>query len=93
MNQILTIFILTSLFGLTLANEWVLNIKHTIRNNTLRYIVFKQSKIIHFLKKIKNNAQIYYNKAIVSVSEGIEKYNNLSDEDKVIIDTIRDLIM
>jgi predicted RNA-binding protein len=71
----------------------IYNIRNSIRNNTLRYIIFKESKIIHFLRNLKKNTQIYYNKIIVSVNEGIEKYNNLSDEDKMIIDTIRDLIL
>jgi len=100
MNHLVSVIILLNLIY---AKELVLkcnifkhniyNIRNTIRNNTLRYMIFKESKIIHFLQNLKKNTQIYYNKFIVSVNEGIEKYNNLSDEDKMIIDTIRDLIL
>jgi len=93
MNQLFTILILTTIFGIRQANDWMLNIKHNLRNNTLRYIIFKQSKIIHFFKKIKQTTQLYYNKAIVSISEGIEQYNSLSEEDKMLIDAIRDLFL
>jgi hypothetical protein len=103
MNQFVFIIILlnlgTTIYGKDLAlncnifKHSIYNIRNNIRNNTLRYIIFKESKIIHFIRNLKKNMQIYYNKFIVSVNEGIEKYNNLSDEDKIIIETLCDLIL
>ena len=91
-----TLFILTSVLSIVQPTEWVLNcnsIKNTIRNKTLRYVIFKEKKIICALRYLKKQTQIYYNKTIVSISEGFEKYNNLSDQDKIIIDTICDLFL
>lgn len=82
-----------NIFKHSIFKNSIYNIRNNIRNNTLRYIIFKESKIIHFIRNLKKNTQIYYNKFIVSVNEGIEKYNNLSDEDKIIIETLCDLIL
>jgi hypothetical protein len=40
------------------------------------------------MKTIKNKLEIYYNKSIVSIAEGITTYNELSEDDKTIIETI-----
>ncbi len=56
-------------------------------------MIFKEKKIIYTLQNFKRQTQIYYNKTIVSISEGIEMYNNLSTQDKIIIDTICDLFL
>lgn len=59
-----------------------------LRNTGLRIIVFKEKKLGKIFKGIKNLSEIYYNKMIVYTAEGINKYNELSDEDKSIIETI-----
>ena len=87
---------LAKIFYISKSNEWSLScnsVKNIIRNKTLRYMIFKEKKIIYMLKYFKKQTQLYYNKTIVSISEGIEKYNNLSDEDKIIVDTIYSLIL
>lgn len=56
-----------------------------IKKNILRFIVFKKKTF----PKIKN---LYYNKSITSLFDGINKYLSLSEEDKIIIETIIDLL-
>jgi hypothetical protein len=90
------IFLLLNILYLSYSIELSLNcnsIKNIIRNKTLRYMIFKEKKIIYTLQNFKRQTQIYYNKTIVSISEGIEMYNNLSTQDKIIIDTICDLFL
>ena len=90
------LFIIGNIFCISESNHNFFNcnsIKNTIRNKTLRYIIFKEKKIINAFRYIKKQTQNYYNKTIVSISEGFEKYNDLSDQDKIIIDTICDLFL
>ncbi len=59
-----------------------------LRNLGLRIIVFKEKKLQKILKGVKNITDIYYNKAIVCTADGINTYNDLSDDDRTIIETI-----
>ena len=59
-----------------------------LRNFGLRIIVFKEKKLSKILKEIKYLTYIYYNKAIVCTADGINIYNDLSDDDKTLIETI-----
>ena len=59
-----------------------------LRNFGLRIIVFKEKKLAKFLNGIKNITNLYYNKALVCTAEGINTYNELSDDDKLLIETI-----
>lgn len=54
----------------------------------LRCIIFKEKKMAKIMKTIKNKLEIYSNKSIVSIAEGITSYNELSEDDKTIIETI-----
>ena len=40
------------------------------------------------MKKIKNYIEIYHNKSIVTLAEGITTYNDLSEDEKTLIESI-----
>lgn len=91
MSKIVCIFFLINLFNL--LNNIVNGVNNVYNNNRLRnfglrIIVFKEKKLSKILKEIKNLTDIYYNKAIVCTAEGINTYNELSDDDKTLIETI-----
>ena len=85
------IFFLINLFNL-LNNINVNGVNrlynNRLRNFGLRIIVFKEKKLAKILNVIKNITTLYYNKAIVCTAEGINSYNELSVEDKILIETI-----
>ena len=64
------------------------NDNHSLRNIFLKTIIFKEKKIPKSYNKIKCFFKKCYDKTIVSISEGINEYNNLSEEDKLIMDFI-----
>ena len=59
-----------------------------LRNSGLRVIIFKKKTYPKLETKIKNFYEICYNKSIASIFSGISDYSNLSEEDKLLIDTI-----
>jgi len=61
---------------------------NNFRNVTFKVIIFKKKTLPKIFYKLQNFYNKCYNKSIVSVSEGINEYNNLSDEDRLIIDFI-----
>lgn len=54
-----------------------------LRNYGLRLIVFKEKRLNKILFEIKKLLQIYYDKSLVFTA-----YNELSEEDKLIFETI-----
>ena len=54
----------------------------------LRYIVFKEKRMGKLIKNIVNKLEIYHNKSIVSVADGIMSYNELSENEKTLIETV-----
>ena len=87
--------VLFTLFSMTMSalsgpSKWN---NHKIRNTSFKFIIFKEKKIPKILNYIKKKYDIYYNKAIISVSNGITEYENLSSEDKQILDFIFSLII
>jgi hypothetical protein len=62
------------------------NINNKLRNTTLRLIVFKENKIQKLLQPINRIYRIYYDKLIASLSDATDFYNNLNDDDKLLID-------
>ena len=64
------------------------NLNYNINRLALRCVIFKEKKITKALKNFANLLKIYHNKSIVSVAEGIVTYNELSEDDKTIIETI-----
>jgi hypothetical protein len=59
-----------------------------LRNYGLRLIVFKEKRLNKILFEIKKLLQIYYDKSLVFTAHGINTYNELSEEDKLIFETI-----
>jgi len=59
-----------------------------LRNYGLRLIVFKEKKLNKILFEFKKLFENYYNKSLVCTAQGINTYNELSEDDKLIIETI-----
>jgi hypothetical protein len=62
-----------------------------LRNYGLRLIVFKEKKLNRLLIEIKRITDVYYNKILVHTAQGINTYNELSEEDKILIETVLSL--
>jgi hypothetical protein len=86
MIQFFKILLLLNLINLITIYGVYSNYK--LRNIALRFIAFKEKKLGKVFKSLKNLSKIYYDKLIVCTAEGINNYNELSDEDKTIIETI-----
>jgi len=61
---------------------------YTLNRLSLRYIVFKEKTIAKILKKIVNKIHFYHTKIIVSVAEGVTTFNELSEDEKTLIEAI-----
>jgi hypothetical protein len=59
-----------------------------LRNYGLRLIVFNKKKLNKILFELNKIFEIYYNKSLVCTAQGINSYNELSEEDKILIETI-----
>lgn len=55
---------------------------------TLRCIIFKEKDLAKIIKKMKNHIEIYHNKSIVTLAEWITTFNDLSEDEKTLIETI-----
>ena len=67
-----------------------INQQHKLTYNrfTLRCIIFKEKKLAKTIKKMKNHIEIYHNKSIVTLAEWITTFNDLSEDEKTLIETI-----
>jgi Ran GTPase-activating protein (RanGAP) involved in mRNA processing and transport len=63
-----------------------------MRNSGLRMIVFKEKKYPIFLENLKKIYEIYYLNSIVYFNEKLYEYNNISENDKIIIESIINLL-
>jgi hypothetical protein len=59
-----------------------------LRNFGLRLIVFKEKKIHKLLDLFNDNLRKCHDKVIVYVANCINNYNELSDDDKLLIETV-----
>lgn len=59
-----------------------------IRNMGLRLIVLKEKKIHKILNNIHNNINKYHDNIIVYVANSIYRYNELSEDDRLLIETV-----
>jgi hypothetical protein len=59
-----------------------------LRNSGFRLIIFKKKTFPKLETKIKNFYELCYNKSLASIFTGINEYSNLSEEEKLLIDTI-----
>lgn len=60
----------------------------SLRRTTLRAIVFKEKKLPKMILPAKRMYDAFYNKGFVAVSNAFNYYNNLSDDEKTIIDAL-----
>lgn len=70
----------------------VRNFGYQIRNTGLRMIIFKERKYPIVLNKIKELYYICYLKSINCIYDQMFYYNSLSDDDKLLLDTITALL-
>ena len=94
MNKLLIV----SIFIINLINIimiYSISINSRMRNAGLRIIVFKEKRLGKIVNGIKNDfkflSQVYYNKLLVCTAEGINTYNELSEEEKILIETVLSL--
>jgi hypothetical protein len=57
----------------------------------LRLIIFKEKKLGKMIKNMKNMYNLCYNKAIVSTAEGIHAYNEMSEDEKTLVEAVLSL--
>jgi len=86
MYKIFGLFLLIKLLNVVFTHKIYINNK--LRNLGLRAIVFKEKKLGRIVKHFKEVCDIYYNKAIVTAADGLNGYNELSEDEKTIIDAI-----
>ena len=93
MNKLLIVSVLINLINYVMI--YSISINSRMRNAGLRIIVFKEKRLGKLLNGIKNEfkylSQIYYNKVLVCTAEGINSYNELSQEEKILIETVLSL--
>ena len=61
---------------------------HRIRNISFKFVIFKEKSAPKLLNYFNRKSQTLYDKFLVLIADGIIKYENLSDEDKCIVDFI-----
>ena len=93
MNIIICFLLLTFInsgFTMILYNnqKFNQNFNHNLNRLALRCVIFKEKKLIKIMKNLKNNLDIYHNKSIVCVAEGIISYNDLSEDEKTLIEAV-----
>jgi signal recognition particle subunit SEC65 len=84
------LILLFSLFqGLIASNNSPrMNYNHGIRNFGFKVVIFKEKKYPRLVEYIKQKYKIYYNKSMATIGESIIEYENLSHEEKELIDLI-----
>ena len=88
MNFII-IIILLNIINVCFSSMDISYSKYKLKMYGLRFFVFKKRgvpKLLNVLKKVSVNC---YNKSIVSLAQGMNDYNNnLTEDEKIIIETI-----
>ena len=64
----------------------------SLRNMRFKCIIFKEKNLPKLCNELKKTSKIYHNKTIVIAAECFSKYSQLSEEDKLIIENIIDLL-
>jgi len=93
MNIIVCFLLLTFInsgFTMILYNNQNLNqnFNHNLNRLALRYVIFKEKKVAKILRLLKHKFDIYHNKSIVSVAEGIIAFQELSEDEKTLIEVV-----
>jgi hypothetical protein len=64
------------------------HINMVMRNYALRCFIVKQKKIPILMNKFKNFYKLCYEKTLSSISDGVINYNQLSDDEKTLIEAV-----
>jgi len=89
--MIFNIVLLFSMLNLILASStsssnW--RSSHRIRNMSFKFVIFKEKSAPKLLNYFNRQYQKMYDTILVKVANGIAEYENLSYEDKYIVDFI-----
>ena len=80
-----------SLFSMVVSST-NLNYNNNIKKFGLKVVIFKRKEAPKLIKYVKDKLKFYYNKSMITLAEGIIEYENMSYEDKQIIEFIMSLI-
>lgn len=86
MNIVILTFLCISF--LNICNSSLNNNGIIIKNKFLKILLLSDKKNIVVFKQIKNFYKICYNKSIDTIIQGVSGYNNLSEDEKTIIEVI-----
>ena len=88
--MIFNLILLFSMFNLILASSSSSNWRnsHKIRNLSFKIVILKEKKVPKFLNYFNEQYQKIYDKVFVTMVESINEYENLSHDDKYLIDFI-----
>jgi len=70
-----------------------MNYPHNIRNVGLRFIVFKEKTYPKILQILHRQSKIYYDKTICFINDQYNNYENLSPEDKHLIEFMFSMLL
>lgn len=76
-----------SLFSMAVSST-NLNCNNNLKKIGFKVVIFKRKEAPKLIKYLKDKLKFYYNKSMVTVAEGIIEYENMSYEDKQIIEFI-----
>ena len=95
MNFIFIILTLLNILNFINAskNGWNNNNSIRLRNTSFKIVIFKEKKIPKLINYFKQKYKNYYNKVLITISDSINEYENLSFEDKQVIDFMLSLII
>jgi hypothetical protein len=88
--NIIIFFLFLNFFNIVISGSinGNLNLNYKLNRFGLRYVIFKEKKLAKILKTIVNKLEICHNKSIVSVAEGVISFNDLSDDEKFLIEAV-----
>lgn len=66
----------------------VINTNYRLRNTGLRLIILTKKTAPKCIQEFKDFYTVFYNKAMVTISERLIEYNSLSEEDRTLIESI-----
>ena len=87
MNIVILSLILLCLININ-TNLSMNNHGIVIKNKFLKFILFNDRKNMQLLKQANNFYKICYNKSLSSIIQGVTEYNNLSEEEKELIEAV-----
>jgi len=61
---------------------------HKIRNLSFKFVIFKEKKAPKLLNYFNSQYQKIYDKVLVTIADNINEYENLSYEDKCLVDFV-----